>query len=607
MKNNNKSDIPIYRHRQVFLLGLLLIVAGLLSWRAVYLHVQDGDFLRGQGDARHLRVVPIPAYRGVIEDRHGDPLAISTPVDSVWVNPKEFLEDNKSESSEGMSSVDGADDSVNAIKQLAKALQMSERRLRKTINMRASKEFIYIKRRVNPAEASKVLALDIKGVYTQREYRRYYPAGEVVAHVAGFTNIDDQGQEGVELAFNDWLQGSAGSKRVIKDRRGRIIEDVESIKTMRPGESLSLSIDRRIQYLAYRELKVAIQQHKAHSGSVVVMDNLTGEVLALVNQPSFNPNNRRNASVEQFRNRALTDVFEPGSTVKPFTIAAALENGKFKANTKINTSPGFMKLGRNTIRDTRDYGVIDVGRVITKSSNIGATKIALALDPDEIWSMFQKIGFGSVTASGFPGESAGLMRHHYRWRDIERATFSFGYGLSVTPLQLAQAYSVLASDGILRPVTFLKRGTNVPAGYAHENSNQAVEGEQIISPSVAKKVRAMLETAVSKEGTGYLANVPNYRVAGKTGTAHKSIAGGYSEDRYIAVFAGMAPASRPRLVMAVMINEPSNGVYYGGEVAAPVFSRVMEGALRLLDIPPDNLLKKLPVIHTGLQVQREAS
>ncbi len=600
---NNKNDIPIYRHRQVFLLGLLLIVAGLLSWRAVYLHVQDGDFLRNQGNARHLRVVPIPAYRGMIVDRHGDPLAISTPVDSVWINPGEFLGHYESELSRGVLSGDGA----GAIQQLAKTLRMGKDRLRTTINRRADKEFIYIKRRLNPVEASKVLALGIKGVYTQREYRRYYPAGEVVAHITGFTNIDDQGQEGVELAFNDWLQGSAGSKRVIKDRRGRIIEDVESIKTMRSGKRLSLSIDKRIQYLAYRELKAAIQLHKARSGSVVVLDNLTGEVLALVNQPSFNPNNRRNASAEQYRNRALTDVFEPGSTVKPFTISAALEDGRFKASTQINTSPGFMKLGRNTIRDTKDYGVIDVGRVITKSSNIGATKIALALDPDEIWSMFQKFGFGSITASGFPGESAGLMRHHYRWRDIERATFAFGYGLSVTPLQLAQAYSVLASDGILRPITFLKRGADAPAGYAHENSDQVIEGEQVISPLVAKKVRTMLETVVSKEGTGHLASVSNYRIAGKTGTVHKSIAGGYAEDRYVAVFAGMAPASRPRLVMAVMINEPSNGVYYGGEVAAPVFSRVMEGALRLLDIPPDNLPKKLPVIHTGLQMQRDAS
>jgi len=600
---NSKNSIPVYRHRQMFLLGLLLIVAGLLSWRAVYLHVQDGDFLRDQGNARHLRVVSVPAYRGMIEDRNGDPLAISTPVDSVWINPKEFLGKSEFELSDRALS----DDSVRAIKQLAKTLRMNERKLRETIIKRADKEFVYIKRRVNPAEASKVLALDSKGVYTQREYRRYYPAGEVTAHVTGFTNIDDKGQEGVELAFNDWLQGSAGSKRVIKDRLGRIIEDVESIKTMRSGRPLTLSIDRQIQYLAYRELKAAIRLHKAQSGSVVVMDNLTGEVLALVNQPSFNPNNRRNTSVGQYRNRALTDIFEPGSTVKAFTVAAALENGKFKTDTKINTSPGFMKLGRNTIRDTKDYGVINVGRVITKSSNVGATKIALSLDPEEIWSMFQKVGFGSITASGFPGESAGLMRHHYRWRDIERATFAFGYGLSVTPLQLAQAYSVLASDGVLRPVTFLKHGTDNPYANRYESSGQSVDGEQVISPSVAKKVRSMLETVVSEEGTGKLASVPNYRIAGKTGTVHKSIAGGYSDDRYIAVFAGMAPASRPRLVMVVMINEPSNGVHYAGEVAAPVFSKIMEGALRLLDIPPDNLPEKLPVIHTGLQVKREAS
>lgn len=590
-KTIHSSSIPVYRYRQIFLLGLLVIAAGLLSWRAVYLHIQDSDFLRNQGNARHLRVVPILAYRGMIVDRHGDPLAISTPVDSVWVNPQELAKE--------MSGVGFGDDS-SITKKLAQVLKIDEKKLRRTLSRRSNREFVYIKRRVNPPEAEAVLALGIKGVYTQREYRRFYPAGEVAAHVIGFTNVDDSGQEGVELAYNDWLQGVVGSKRVIKDRLGRIIEDVESIKTMRPGKSLSLSIDRRIQYLAYRELKAAIRQHKARSGSVVVLDSLTGEVLALVNQPSFNPNNRRNLNGDQYRNRAITDVFEPGSTVKPFTIAAALENGKYRKNTLINTSPGFMKLGRNTIRDSKDYGVINVSNVITKSSNIGASKIALSMEPEELWSMFEKVGFGSSTGSGLPGESAGLMRHHYRWHDIERATFAFGYGLSVTPLQLAQAYTVLASDGALRPVSFLKLD-------AAALKSLAVKSEQVMSPSVARQVRVMLETVVSKEGTGILASVPNYRIAGKTGTVHKSIAGGYADDRYVAVFAGMAPASRPRLVMSVMINEPSNGVYYGGEVAAPVFSKIMEGALRLLDIPPDNLPEKLPVIHTGLQVQREAS
>jgi cell division protein FtsI (penicillin-binding protein 3) len=511
------------------------------------------------------------------------------------MNPKEIVKAAK-DSPKGAVSDVGA----GITKKLAQTLEMNEGELRRTLAKRSDREFVYLKRRVNPSEAEAVLALGVKGVYTRREYRRFYPAGEVVAHVIGFTDVDDRGQEGVELAYNDWLQGSGGSKRVIKDRLGRIIEDVESIKTMRPGKPLSLSIDRRIQYLAYRELKAAIRQHKARSGSVVVMDSLTVEVLALVNQPSFNPNNRRSLNGEQYRNRALTDVFEPGSTVKPFTIAAALENGKYRKNTLINTSPGFMKLGRNTIRDSKDYGVINVKSVITKSSNIGASKIALSMEPEELWSMFEKVGFGSSTGSGFPGESAGLMKHHYRWHDIERATFAFGYGLSVTPLQLAQAYTVLASDGVLHPVSFLKLDPSA-------NKSLAGKSEQVMSPSVARQVRSMLETVVSKEGTGIRASVPNYRVAGKTGTVHKSIAGGYADDRYVAVFAGMAPASRPRLVMSVMINEPSNGVYYGGEVAAPVFSKVMEGALRLLDIPPDNLPDKLPVIHTGLKLQRESS
>ena len=412
---------------------------------------------------------------------------------------------------------------------------------------------------------------------------RYYPASEVTAHVVGFTDIDDQGQEGLELAYNDWLQGTPGSKRVIKDRLGRIVEDVESIQPSSPGKDLTLSIDRRIQYLAYRELKAAVQQHKARSGSAVLLDVKTGEILAMVNQPSYNPNNRKHMRSSQYRNRAITDVFEPGSTIKPFTIATALESGKYSPTTLIDTTPGYYKIGSYTVHDHINYGVINVTRVITKSSNVGASKIALSLDPERIWSMFNRVGFGSVSASAFPGESAGLMTHYSRWHDIERATMSFGYGLSVTPLQLAHAYSILAADGINRPVSLLKQ-------------TRPVEGQRVISAPVTQQVRAMMETVISKEGTGSRASVQGYRVAGKTGTVHKSAAGGYSVDRYISVFAGMAPASKPRLVLVVMINEPEGEEYYGGQVAAPVFSSMMSGALRLMNIAPDNA----PILQTGI-------
>jgi cell division protein FtsI (penicillin-binding protein 3) len=432
--------------------------------------------------------------------------------------------------------------------------------------------------------------MQIEGVFAQREYRRYYPAGEVVSHVIGFTNIDDEGQEGIELSYQDWLKGTPGKKRVIKDRLGRVIEDVESIRTSSPGKNINLSIDRRIQYLAYRELKTAMKLNKARSGSAVMLDVKTGEILAAVNQPSYNPNSRKNMRSSQFRNRAVTDVFEPGSTIKPFTIAMALESKKYKPGTIIDTTPGSLKVGRNTIRDLKNYGKLDVTHVITKSSNVGASKIALSMEAERMWSMFNRLGFGSVTASGFPGESAGLLSHFSRWHDIEQATLSFGYGLSVTPLQLAHAYSILAADGISRPVSFIRQ-------------DKPVAGEQVLPAKVVRQVREMMKTVVSNEGTGMQASVHGYQVAGKTGTIHKSAAGGYANDRYIAVFAGMAPASDPRLVLVVMVNDPAGEQYYGGQVAAPVFSRVMSGALRLMDVTPDNL----PVLQTNLQLNKERS
>ena len=553
MQSNRTKD---YRARRLFLLLLMAGACLVLVWRAVSLQVFSKDFLQTEGHARHLRVVSIPAHRGMILDRNGDPLAVSTPVESVWANPQELIT--------------GRDQ----IAQLARVLKLDLDQLQRLLASHTNREFIYLRRHVSPGLAEQVKALQVPGVALQKEYRRYYPAGEVAAHVVGFTNIDDVGQEGLELAFGDWLRGEPGAKRVIMDGQRHIIEDVESIRQPRAGQDLTLSIDRRIQYLAYRELKAGLAEHKARSASAVIIDVQRGEVLAMVNQPSYNPNNRHRLRSSHLRNRAVTDVFEPGSTLKPFTVAAALESGRYHPSTPIETAPGWYQVGVNTVRDVHDYGLLDVSGVISKSSNVGVSKIALSLPPEDLWSLLSRVGFGAETGSGFPGESSGLLAHYRRWRDIETATLSFGYGMSATPLQLAQAYVVLANDGIYRPISFLLRDEIPP-------------GQRVLSSQVARQVMDMLEEAVGPEGTAPAARVAGYRVAGKTGTVHKSVAGGYSSDRYVSVFAGLAPASDPRLVMVVMVNEPSNGKHFGGQVAAPVFSRVMSGALRLLAIPPD--------------------
>ncbi len=544
--------------RRWFLLSLYtLCVAGLL-YRVVDLQVLNKEFLQNHGDARALRVVKIPAHRGMITDRNGESLAISTPVNSIWAVPRKVM----------------ASDAK--LDQLAKYLHMDEKELSSMLKDRMGRQFVYLKRHVAPALAEQVMLLDIPGVSLQREYRRYYPAGEVTSHVLGFTNIDDSGQEGMELAYDNWLKGSPGSKRVLKDRLGRIIENIESITTPDPGNELVLSIDRRVQYLAYRELKSAVNHHKARAGTLVMLDVKTGEIIAMVGQPSYNPNNRTGLKSGHYRNRAVTDVFEPGSTLKPFTIATALESGLYNLKSTIDTHPGFFKVGDHTIRDHRDYGVIDLATVIKKSSNIGASKIALSLEPLEFWSTLTKVGFGQATGSGFPGEASGFLNPYNNWSEVEQATMSFGYGISTTALQLAQAYMPFATDGMMLPVTFLK-------------VSEPVAASRVFSAGVARQVRAMLETVVQIGGTGYRASIEGYRVAGKTGTVHKTVAGGYSEDRYLSLFAGMAPASNPRLIAVVIIDEPKGDQYYGGLVAAPVFSKVMAGALRLLDIPPDDL------------------
>lgn len=552
---------PVSHFRLLVVVGIVFAVAAVMLWRAVDLHVFNKEFLQSQGNARFMRTMPVAAHRGVITDRYGEPLAVSTPVDSVWINPAEFLTARTSWN------------------KLTRLLSLKTEKVERLVLQRKKREFVYLKRHIRPDLAEQVAALNIAGVYLQREYRRYYPAGEVAAHVLGFTNIDDVGQEGLELAYNDWLRGESGRKMVIKDRLGRTIKHVESIQAAQPGKDLTLSIDRRLQYLTYRELKRAVLQYKAKSGSAIILDTQTGEVLAMVNQPSYNPNNRSKLNSYRLRNRAVTDVFEPGSTIKPFTIAAALESGRFKPSSIVNTSPGYFRIGKYVVQDVKNYGRINLSTIMAKSSNVGASKLALAISAKNLTDVHTRIGFGFVTGSGFPGEVGGIMNMPTEKQLVERATLSYGYGLSVTPLQLVHAYAAIANDGVMPHVSFIKVA-------------QAESKTRVLSAKYAKQIREMLEVVVSKKGTGYRAAVSGYRIAGKTGTVKKASAGGYSDDRYVAVFAGMAPASKPRLAMVVTINEPRGDVYYGGKIAAPVFSKVMSGALRLLDIAPDNISNK---------------
>jgi cell division protein FtsI (penicillin-binding protein 3) len=563
-----------YPIRRWLLLGFYMAGMSMLIWRSVDLQVLNKEFLQEHGDARAVRVVEIPAHRGMITDRNGEPLAISTPVNSVWATPHKVL----------MSAIDLAP--------LANLLEMNVEELEILLKDRFGRDFVYLKRHVDPVLSEKIAALDIPGISFQQEYRRYYPTGEVASHLIGFTNIDDIGQEGLELAYDEWLRGTPGSKRVLKDRLGRIVANIESIRPAKSGRVLELSIDRRIQYLAYREMKSAVNLHRARAGSLVMLDAKTGEVMALVGQPSYNPNNRNGLRSGFFRNRAITDAFEPGSTLKPFTIVTALQSGFYSPVTPVDTRPGYIKVGNHTIRDISNYGVIDLASVIKKSSNVGATKIALSLEPEMLWETLNNFGFGKITGSGFPGETAGRLDIPDNWSEVELATIAFGYGLSVTVLQLAQAYLVLANTGNLLPLSFHK-------------ITEPVNGHRVLPEKVSAQVLDMLEAVVQKGGTGYRAAVNGYRVAGKTGTVHKSKAGGYSEDRYLSLFAGMAPVSNPRLVMVVMIDEPRGGQHYGGQVAAPVFSRVMSGALRLLNVSPDDLPMPPGQIVAGKNMAQE--
>jgi cell division protein FtsI (penicillin-binding protein 3) len=558
MKSRSARDLDSrsFRWRAALLLAALTACALGLVWRAVDLQLVDHSFLTREGDARFSRVLEIAAHRGTITDRYGEPLAVSTPVDSIWVNPSELAL------------------ATDQIPRLAAALKLDRQELERRITSNLDRAFLYLARGQEPAEAARIKALGIPGVYTSREYRRYYPASEVTGHLLGFTNVDDAGQEGLELAFEHWLAGEDGAKRVIQDRYGRIVQDVESIRPARPGRDLVLSIDLRIQYLAYRELKAAVREQRARAGSVVVLDVATGEVLAMVNQPAYNPNDRGQMQAADYRNRAATDIFEPGSSMKPFWVAAGLAGGKYDVHSIIDTSPGFIKVGVKIFEDEHNLGAINIATVLAKSSNVGMAHIALSLAPQQVWTTLTGLGFGEVTTSGYPGESAGLLPPYAQWRPISIVTMSHGYGLSVTSLQLAHAYATIGSFGVARPVSFLAVDGPVP-------------GERVLDERVCRELVGMLEQVVSQEGTGKLAAIPGYRVSGKTGTAEKAIAGGYSTDLYMAVFGGVAPASDPRLAAVVVLDEPSAGQHMGGEVAAPVFARVVGGALRLLAVAPD--------------------
>ncbi|MFV0455473.1 MAG: peptidoglycan D,D-transpeptidase FtsI family protein [Pseudomonas sp.] len=550
----------LYPWRFRIVLALLALMVGAIAWRIVDLQVLDQEFLKGQGDARSVRHIPIPAHRGLITDRHGEPLAVSTPVTTLWGNPRE-LQAARARWPE-----------------LAEALGQDSATLSKRLQEQAEREFIYLVRGLTPQQGQRVLDLKIPGVYEQEEFRRFYPAGEVAAHVVGFTDIDDRGREGMELAYEEWLAGVPGKRQVLKDRRGRLIKDVQVVKNAKAGKALALSIDLRLQYLAHSELRDVVQQYGAKSASLVMVDVETGEVLAMANQPTYNPNNRRNLQPAAMRNRALIDVFEPGSTVKPFSIAAALGTGKYHPESVINTLPGWMRIGRYTIRDVSRGGQLNLTQILMKSSNVGISKIALDIGGEPVYAAMQQAGFGQSTGLGFPGERVGNLPNHRKWRDAETASLAYGYGLSVTAVQLAHAYSVLGNEGRNVPLSLLRL-------------DQRPEGVQIIDKDISATVLQMLRAVVEEDGGGgSRARVPGYHVGGKSGTAKKvSGTGGYTKNAYRSFFAGVAPLSNPRIAVVVVVDEPSEGGYYGGLVAAPVFGKVAARALRLLNVAPDNL------------------
>jgi cell division protein FtsI (penicillin-binding protein 3) len=571
-KKSVNAVIPRWRYYLVMLSLVslpLILLAKVAQLQIIPNETRGVDFLQTQGDNRSIRRVVVPAYRGLITDRNGEPLAISTPVTAISVNPQQIREQD--------------------IDRLSVAMNTPAAQLRARLKRYRNKSFMYLARQLPTEQAERILDLGITGISGRREYKRFYPAGEVTAQLVGFTDINDSGQEGMELAYDTWLTGEPGAKKVVKDRAGRTINDISLIKSARSGENLRLSIDLRVQYAAYRALKAAVKKHNAKSGSVVVIDVTTGEVLAMANQPSFNPNDRSHVTIGATRNRAMTDIMEPGSTVKPFTILAALESGKFSSDSIISTSPGYLKVDYKTFVDPSNYGELKLEDVLSKSSQVGTTKVALALDPDSTRELFQRVGFGEVVGSGFPGETLGSLPAYRKWDPVTQATFAFGYGLSVSSLQLARAYAVLANDGIRREISLV----------ALDSEPESI---RVIASGISQQVRHMLRAASGAKGTGKRAMIDGYSVGGKTGTLHKvKPGGGYDQSRYMSAFAGLSPIENPRLVTVVVIDEPRDGDYFGGLVAAPVFSEVTGNALRLLQVTPDQMavnhsLAVIPVV-----------
>lgn len=559
MKSNNQTTFIRWRF-YLLLAFILLVVLGLVA-RIVNLTVIKHAFLQGESNSRVVRTMNVPAFRGMIADRHGYPLAISTSVYSAWVNPQEF------------------NSKIPVFSSLSELLNLPEKNLQALIKteQRKKREFIYLKRNLSPEIAEKIKALKIPGIYLQPEYKRYYPEGEVTAHVLGFTNVDDQGQEGLELAYNEWLAGVSGKQLVIKDRIGRVISKLKTIQPQKPGSDLHISIDNRIQYVAYRELLAGVAKNFAKSGSIIVLDVKTGEILAMANYPSFNPNNRVAAQNDTFRNRAVTDVFEPGSTMKAFSIATALQSGIYKSESVIDTSPGWMRVGRNIVQDEHNNGLLTVAQILQLSSNVGVTKMILSLPENHLWNLLHQVGFGEVTGIGFPGERAGALVNRTEWKPFALATLSWGYGVSVTTLQLAEAYSVIANEGIKIPPSLLV-------------IDKPSAGTRVMDAHTANEMLKLLETVVTeKKGTGARAHIAGYRIAGKTGTSFLAGPHGYEKNHYISSFVGIAPVSSPRLVVAIVIHEPHGKFHHGGDVSAPVFEKVMSNALRILNIQPDNI------------------
>lgn len=557
-----KLEGALFPWRFRLVLGLLGIMVAAIAWRIIDLQVVDRAFLKGQGDARSVRHIPIPAHRGLITDRNGEPLAVSTPVTTLWANAKEMQQAKEKWPA------------------LAAALGQDPKALAKRLEAQANKEFIYLVRGLTPEQGQSVLDLKVPGVYGIEEFRRFYPAGEVTAHMVGFTDIDDHGREGVELAYDEWLAGVPGKRQVIKDRRGRLIKDVQVTKNAKAGKPLALSIDLRLQYLANRELRNAIIENGAKAGSLVIMDVKTGEILAMVNQPTYNPNNRRNLQPAMMRNRAMIDVFEPGSTMKAISMSAAIETGRWKPSDTVEVYPGTLRLGKYTIRDvSKSEGpVLDLTGILINSSNVGMSKIAFDIGGETIFRLAQKVGLGQDTGLGFPGERVGNLPNYREWRKAETATLSYGYGISVTAIQLVHAFSALANNGRLAPLTLIK-------------TDKVPQSTEVLPEAVAKTMQTMLQQVIEAPRGVFRAQVPAYHVGGKSGTARKTSVGtkGYAVNSYRSLFAGFGPMSDPRYAIVVVIDEPTKAGYYGGLVSAPVFSKVMSGTLRLMNITPDNL------------------